>query len=506
MEVLQNTLQTLGNYLPSIIAAILVLVVGWLIAALVSRLVRRLVNETRSGAWMTAKISPDPEARERLGRWISRGVFWLIMLFVLVAFFSVLQLMTVSGSVQSVLDAFLGFIPRLVAAVALVLVAWIVASVLRAIVARSVASLDRRIAVGAGEEAEQAQRPPRAPLSKILADAAYWLTFLLFLPAVLAALAMGGVLGPVQQMVEKVVVFLPNLFVAVIIGVVGWFFARVLARIVRSLLMAVGADRLVAKAGMERSMGTFSVSRFISLLVYVLVLVPVAIAALDALQLQAITRPASDMLNRFMAAIPAIFGAVLLLAIGIVVGKLLASLSTQLLTAAQFDSVPERLGLASNTEYSWRTPSQIVGLVVLIAAILTASIMALNLLGFAALAGLVTDFMVLLGRVALGLVVFGIGVYLAELAARVVRSREYRNARNLAIVTKASIIVLAGAVALRQMGIGNEIITLAFGLAMGAIAVAAAIAFGIGGRELAARKLEKWDKEHFTSSNDRRAA
>ena len=45
---------------------------------------------------------------------------------------------------------------------------------------------------------------------------------------------------------------------------------------------------------------------------------------------------------------------------------------------------------------------------------------------------------------------------------------------------------------LREMGLANEIITIAFGLLLGAIAVAAAIAFGIGGRDLAADTLKGW--------------
>ena len=46
--------------------------------------------------------------------------------------------------------------------------------------------------------------------------------------------------------------------------------------------------------------------------------------------------------------------------------------------------------------------------------------------------------------------------------------------------------------ALRQMGLANEIISLAFGLTLGAVAVAVAIAFGLGGREIAARQLDGW--------------
>ncbi|MGA6993155.1 MAG: hypothetical protein WBX50_04575 [Candidatus Deferrimicrobiaceae bacterium] len=52
--------------------------------------------------------------------------------------------------------------------------------------------------------------------------------------------------------------------------------------------------------------------------------------------------------------------------------------------------------------------------------------------------------------------------------------------------------VLAGAMALRQMGLANEIIYIAFGMLLGAVAIAVAIAFGIGGRDIAAAELEKW--------------
>ena len=62
----------------------------------------------------------------------------------------------------------------------------------------------------------------------------------------------------------------------------------------------------------------------------------------------------------------------------------------------------------------------------------------------------------------------------------------------LALTARISIIVLAGAMALRQMGLANEIINLVFGLLLGA--VAAALAFGLGGRDVAGRTIEDWAK------------
>jgi hypothetical protein len=123
---------------------------------------------------------------------------------------------------------------------------------------------------------------------------------------------------------------------------------------------------------------------------------------------------------------------------------------------------------------------------------LFASIEALRLLGFASVAELVTSFTAFAGQIVLGLIIFAIGLYLANLAANTIVAADTKQTTMLALVARISITVLAGAMALRQMGLADEIINLAFGLLLGAIAVAAALAFGLGGREIAARQLEEW--------------
>jgi hypothetical protein len=123
---------------------------------------------------------------------------------------------------------------------------------------------------------------------------------------------------------------------------------------------------------------------------------------------------------------------------------------------------------------------------------LFASIEAAGLLGFENLAALVSGFVVFAGQVVLGLVVFGVGLYLANLASRTIMASASAQAAFLAVAARVSIIVLAGAIALRQMGLANEIIELAFGLLLGSVAVAAALAFGLGGRDVAAKHIEGW--------------
>jgi hypothetical protein len=244
--------------------------------------------------------------------------------------------------------------------------------------------------------------------------------------------------------------------------------------------------------GVAAALGKQKLSGLIGLVIYILILVPVLIAALDALQLDAITQPASDMLNTIFGALPALFGAFLVLAIAYVVGRVVAGLITNLLAGVGFNAILVRLGLGKEPAEGERTPSEIVGYLVLVAIMLFAGIEALRLLNFELLAEGLAQFTGFAGQVILGLVIFAIGLFLANLAARTIRASGAAQANLLALVARISILVLAGAMALREMGLANEIVDLAFTALIGAIAVAAALAFGLGGREIAARQLEEW--------------
>jgi hypothetical protein len=320
----------------------------------------------------------------------------------------------------------------------------------------------------------------------------YWLVFLLFLPAVLGALELEGLLEPVQGMVDEILAFLPNLLAAGLILLVGWFVARIVQRIVTNLLAAVGVDRLSEQVGVAKALGKQKLSGVIGLLLYILILIPVLIAALDALELEAITQPASDMLNTIFGALPALFGAFLVLAIAYIVARVVAGLITSLLAGLGFDTILARLGLGEEPEEGRWTPSEIVGYLVLVAVMFFATIEALRLLNFDLLAEGLAQFTAFAGQIILGVVIFAIGLYLANLAAKTIQASGAAQAGMLALAARIAILVLSGAMALRQMGLANEIVNLAFGLLLGAIAVAVALAFGLGGRDIAARELEGW--------------
>jgi hypothetical protein len=487
---MDEILNQIRDAVPNALGALAILIVGWIAARALAALTRRALQRTdldsRIARWVTGKEDAEAVPVED---WVSKGVFYLVLLFVLVAFFEALGLTLITEPLNELLRTLFDYAPRLLGAGLLLLAAWIVASVLRIIVSRALtaARVDERLGDQAGIEEER-----RVSLAQTLSEAVYWLVFLLFLPAVLGALELEGLLQPVQGMVDEILAFLPNLFAAGLILVVGWFVARIVQRVVANLLAAVGVDRLSEQVGVAAALGEQKLSGLIGLLLYVLILIPVLIAALDALQLEAITQPASDMLNTILGAFPAIFGAFLVLAIAYVVGRVVAGLITNLLTGLGFNAVLTRMGLGKEPKEGQRTPSEIVGYLVLVAIMFFAAIEALRLLNFELLAEGLAQFTGFAGQVILGLLIFAIGLYLANLAAKTIEASGAVQAALLALAARIAILVLAGAMALREMGLANEIVNLAFGLLLGAIAVAVALAFGLGGRDIAARELEGW--------------
>ena len=487
---LQEMLQPILAYLPNLLAAVGILILGWLVALVVAALVkatlRRTTLDNRMAEFVVGKEKGKIFPVENV---VGKIVFYTLMLFVLVAFFQALGLTLLTEPLNAFLNRLLAFAPQLLGAVFLAVAAWLVATGLRMLTTRALSRMNMDERVG---DTADIERTERVPLSKTLGDVVYWLVFLLFLPAILGTLALEGLLQPVQSLVNKILEYAPNVLTAVFIVAVGWFVARVVQRIVTNLTGAAGLDSLGERVGFARALGDKKLSNLVGLIVYVLILVPVLVGALNALNLDAITAPASNMLDALLGAMPNLFAASLVLVIAYVVGRVVSGLVGNVLTGAGFDGLVGHLGIAAPADHPDRTPSTIAGWLLLAAIMLFATVEAADLLGFGSLADVFAELLAFGGRVVLALAVFALGLYLANLAVTAISVGQARYAKPLAALARIAILILAGAVALRAIGIANEIITLAFGLTLGAVAVAAAVAFGVGGRDLAAKQLHEW--------------
>ena len=465
---------------PRLVGALAILIIGLIVAAVIAGLVRGALRRTGVDRRLAGVLGGGQVDAAAV---VGRAVFWLIVLFVLIAVLGALGLTAASVPLALLVGGIFGFVPKLLGAVILFVLALIVATILRTIVTQALRALRLDERVGQAEGGTS--------LARTLGEVVYYLVFLFFLPAILGALGLTGLLAPVQNLLNVILGFLPRLISAALILVIGVFVARLVRTIVTNLLAAAGADRLSERVGLAGVLGGQRLSGTLGLVVYVLILLPVITAALDALQLGALTAPVSGMLNKILGAIPNIVAAALTVVIAYAVGRVLAGLVAGLLTGVGFNQLPARLGLGHPLAPGDQTPAGLAGLLVQAVVVYVALIAALNLLGFAAVAAILVGLLALLGHILLGLVVFAVTLWLARLAAGAVLSSGVTNAALLAWLARAAVLVLGGAIALRQMGVADSIINLAFGLLLGALAVAAALAFGLGGREVAGRELER---------------
>ncbi|HEY4582435.1 MAG TPA: mechanosensitive ion channel [Lysobacter sp.] len=528
---LQNSL---GVYLPSILGGIAILLVGWIIALVAAAATRRGLSAVGTNQRLASHTQTSVDF-ERIG---GRVVFWAIMLLAMIGMLSVLQVQGVSGPLSTLATTVMLYLPRLLLAIALAVVAWLVATVVRTIVNRALSKtrVDERLA----SDAEM------KPLSQSMGNVAYWLVLLLFLPAIVGALQIEGLMTPLTGMTSSLLGMLPNIFAAVIIAGVGWLVAKAVRGLVSNLLATTGIDRWSEQHPDTRGL---RLSDLGGTLAFVMVIIPALIAALDALKITAISAPLTGMLSIFFDAIPNLLAAAAILILAWFIGRFVASLVERLLSDLGFDRLPARLGLghafrdpqatatpdtgsdvlmatatversadpslATPTDAMARTPaatptssaaaeaagsggtlSSFAGKLALFFIMLFATVEAASMLGFGGINALLQQFIDFGADVLLGLVILGVGWWLADVAGRAIE-RANPDGRSLARIVRFAIIGLVTAMGLRAMGVADDIVNLAFGLVLGAIAVAAALAFGLGGRDAAGRIAQRWANEYL---------
>ncbi|MPZ98135.1 MAG: mechanosensitive ion channel [Dehalococcoidia bacterium] len=371
------------------------------------------------------------------------------------------------------------------------LVAWLVSAVVRNLLHRT--SIDNRVAgwLSGGEDGGAADG---GGVERGISSGVFWLIILVAVISALETLELETVTQPLNDVLTSILGFLPNLIAAGIILVVGWFVATVLRRIVENVASSFGVDRAGERAGLTAGGQAPRLSNVIGLAVFALVLIPTITAALNALELPAVAGPTSAMLDDILSMLPNIFAAAFLLVIAYIVARVLSQIVGTLLAGVGFDTLPQRMGASpQQATVGASTPSQLVGYLVLVGIMFVATMEALRIIGFVLLADLVLDFLVFAGQVLFGVVIIGIGFFLAGLAARAIRTSGASQAELLSTVARVAIIVFAFAVGMSQMGIADEIVLLAFALPLAAVALGAAIAlgiaFGMGGREVASQEL-----------------
>ena len=205
----------------------------------------------------------------------------------------------------------------------------------------------------------------------------------------------------------------------------------------------------------------------------------------------AFVQPLQNALSTFLSYIPQLIGAIVILIIGYIVAKVLQAVVGRVLQAVGFDGWMEKGGIKQffDRAETNQTPHSILGKLVFWFVFIIALTMAADALGIPQVSAVLGQLIAYIPNIIAAILILILAALLANFVSGIVRGAT--GSGLLASVARYAIIVYAAFAALTQLGIAVQLTANTFLILLGGVALAAALAFGIGGREVARDILEK---------------
>lgn len=303
------------------------------------------------------------------------------------------------------------------------------------------------------------------------------------LMAVLQHFGMTDVLEPLKDMLKKFMDAIPNIIGAGVIAYAGWIIAKIVSQLVGMALTKVD-HQIADKTGNSE----LKVSAFGSAFIFGGILLPIVVSALGVLNIPAISEPASAMIQNLMSAVPNIIGAAIILLVAYFVSKFVVYMLSGLLSGMGIDSMPEKMGVKGIFTAKF-TPTKLVGGTIMFFSMMAASTAAVNVLGIDIISTIFARVLEFGGGILIGGVILVVGNFLSSIAHQKMLAHGSKGVANIA---RVAIIGLVLAMGLKAMGLADNIVNMAFGFTLGSVAVAIALAFGLGGRDAAKAITNHW--------------
>ncbi len=390
---------------------------------------------------------------------------------------------------SNLLSKIVNAIGGVLAAVLLLVLAFVISSVVRNLVV-NLLKKTKLAQLNMAQPGVQGGSPLNTGIGIIeyIGKLVYFFVFLLFIPGIFSALGVSSIAAPVSQLLNVVWGYVPNIFAAVIVLIAGSIIAKLVRELLIPLFQKLKVDELQQKFGIQADANArFSVT--LAYIVYVFIMIPVVIVALQALNITAVSSPAISMLNVVFTFIPQFVVAIVLIWVGSLIGKFTGQIVCRLIASSGADSkVKELVGEKAENFVLSKT----VGLIVTIVLDVFFIVEGVAVLKLSVLTGIGEKLIAYMPNVLAALLIIIAAFFCAAAAEKAMKKG---GLKDYTIYAKAAIIVVAVFMALNQLGIAAAIVNTAFVIVLAAIGIAFAIAFGVGGRKFAADTLEKLEKK-----------
>lgn len=205
--------------------------------------------------------------------------------------------------------------------------------------------------------------------------------------------------------------------------------------------------------------------------------------------------------TRITSFLPELLGAVIVFVAGWIGARLVKLAVLKFLKLIRFDSATDKAKIQEFLQKGQigKSPSEIIGVLVYWFIMILVIIASLDALGLPIVSDLLNQIFLYIPNVVAAIIVIILGMLVGNLLAAVVRTTASNAglsiADGLGKLALYGILFFAGSIALNQLGVGEQIVAAAFIIAFGAAALTLSLAFGLGGRDVAAQYLREWLKK-----------
>lgn len=220
----------------------------------------------------------------------------------------------------------------------------------------------------------------------------------------------------------------------------------------------------------------------------------------------AVLEPGKAVAARVAAFLPSFFGALLILLVGWVVAKFIRLLVFRFLLAVRFDLASEKAGVDDVLIRAdiRQSPAELLAVLVQWLVMLIVLMTAVNTLGLSSVSDLLNHILLYIPKVIAAVIALILGLFFANLLSGVIKtaaaSAGLGETEALAALARYAIVAFTVAVTLEELGIAAELVRSAFVILFGAVALAAALAFGLGCKDLA----RDWIVRYLDSTRTRK--
>jgi len=215
-----------------------------------------------------------------------------------------------------------------------------------------------------------------------------------------------------------------------------------------------------------------------------------------------IVEPTKEMLTRIANFVPILIGALVILIVGWIIAKIIKGLVNRILAVIRFDVIAEKAGVSnilSKGGIKLTARQMISGLAYWLVMIMVL-VMVVNALGLTVASQLLEGLLVYIPKVIAAIFVLVLGMFMGNIVSGIIRTTASNanlpKPEMLGNISQWAIVIFAATISLVQLGIAPLLVASTFNILFGGICLALGLAFGLGGKDIAAKYLEDLRRRH----------